>query len=51
MKIRKYLVEYETECGYSSMEIEADSPSSASDACYYEHCDEPSFREIRVLEA
>ena len=51
MKFRKYIVEYETEEGYGTMEIDADGPASASDACYYEHSDEPGYKEIHVLAA
>ena len=30
------------------MDILADGYSSASNACYYEHCDEPGYKEILV---
>ena len=51
MDYRKYVVEYETDEGFDSMEIDADSPASASDVCFYEHSDEQGYKEIRVLEA
>lgn len=50
MKFRKYLVEYETEKEIGEMVIEADGPAGASDACFYEHADEPGYKEIRVIE-
>lgn len=51
MKFRKYCVQYSTKTGSHEMMIDADSPASASDACYYEHCDEEEYTEIRVIES
>ena len=50
MDFKEYLVEYETDEGAGEMVVEAGDPSSASDVCFYEHSDEPGYREIRVLE-
>lgn len=48
MEMKNYTVRYETYAGEFEMDILADGYSSASDACYYEHCDEPGYKEILV---
>ena len=48
MKMKNYTVRYETYAGEFEMDILADGYSSASDACYYEHCDEPGYKEMDI---
>lgn len=50
MDFKEYLVEYETEEGAGEMVVDASGPASASDVCFYEHSDEPGYKEIRVIE-
>lgn len=48
MEMKNYTVRYETEEGEFEMNVLADGYASASDACYYEHGDEPGYNEILV---
>ena len=48
MEMKNYNVRYETYEGEFEMEVLANDYVSASDACYYEHCDEPGYKELLV---
>ena len=49
MVMRDYKVRYETYEGIFEFKIRALGPSEASDACFYEHGDEPGYNEIAVI--